>query len=509
MLENQRYAVWLAGILIAGFALRFLLPGDRWFWYDEIYGATYAAQSLWDASIATLRFDLHPPLHSIQMSIWGWFSQSDAWLRLNSVAWGLLAVFLVYWLGRHRFGQREALLAAVILATLPAAVVTSQALRMYPMLMVLALLTWHFSMVYLRENGSRKALVGLALAGLAATYTHATGIFVPVTAGVFGLLVILTERPRLQRIRGWGVTQLAVALASVPAMGNTLVRSISHTTAPDLTSVWNGMATLLMSSAGTRTLVFGAIAAVLWLLLLYALVDRRIRLEILGYIVFPLVLTLLLSYLLRPVWHPRALYYVVPFLAMALSVGFVQVANGLSRITGDERVPWIQVGLAGFAAVVLATGALVTENLRSKPHAFPQATEYLKENIQDGDVVLAPHHAIFWGIARYWVGPHWGSATQIQGEPETARWQDIYDRMGDRLAWVGLQAETRSIPANGTRLYIGQNPDADFETAERIWLVHHSRVPEVDWLGGMGFEQQSENDFRGIRVRLFVRLNDD
>ncbi|ABM62319.1 glycosyltransferase family 39 protein [Halorhodospira halophila] len=345
-----RTSLWawgpLAVVLGLAAGLPALLPPDRWFWFDEMFQATYASQSMLDAILATLRFDLHPPLHSMQMVVWGWIHDSDTWLRLNSVFWGVLTVALVYFCGRRRIGEREALVAALLLAVLPAAVAAGQTLRMYPMLAALAVLTWHFSTAWLSEAASRKALWGLGAAGVAAIYTHATGIFIPVTAGFFGLVLIAAYRPDWSRIRAWGLTQIVIVVLALPAMGDTLVRSIGHTAVAELADIWIGLTDLVMSSIGVREGLMMGLAFAIWALALAAIAPMRSRWLVIAYVVFPVLLVLGLSYGLRPVWHPRALFYILPFIALGAGTTLVWLADRLGGLA-PRHGPMLKGALVG------------------------------------------------------------------------------------------------------------------------------------------------------------------
>ncbi len=480
-----------------------LLPADRWFWYDEMYQATYAAQSMLDAILATLRFDLHPPLHSMQMVVWGWIHDSDTWLRLNSVFWGTLTVALVYLCGRRRLGEREALVAALLLALLPAAVAASQTLRMYPMLAALAVLTWHFTTAWLMEGAGRRALWGLVVVGLAAAYAHATGIFIPVTAGAFGLMLIAVFRPDGGRVRGWLLAQVAIAALAIPAMANTLVRSIGHPVVPTLEDVLNGLISLLLSTVGSQAGAFQLLALLLWGLAIAAVIPVRSRWLVIGYVLFPIILVLGLSYGLRPVWHPRALFYILPFVAMGVGVALIAFADRMSEFA-SLRPAVLRGAVVGTVASVLTVATLWNNEIRSKAHDFPSAVTWIQSEAQPDDVVLAPHHAYFWGVNRYWIGPRWGSVMEIQGWPGSERWEQIYEELGE--TWrqrLRLEGKTRSVTTDeGPEIFIGYRPDDRFEEAPRIWVVGGGG-DRLDWLEDFGFQEEEQRDFQGLGARLY------
>ena len=61
------------------------------------------------------------------------FGVSELSARIPSVVFGLLSVLLIFWMGRHFFGSRAGIIAALLAACLPFEIVQSRACRMYSM----------------------------------------------------------------------------------------------------------------------------------------------------------------------------------------------------------------------------------------------------------------------------------------------------------------------------------------------------------------------------------------
>lgn len=137
-LTTTRYQLPL--VLLLAIFLR-LINLNQSFWLDE------AAQILFSARPLSQQFDLltdfHPPLYYLLVHFFTYVSYTEWWLRLSSVAIGVITVWSVYKLTDYLAGPRAALLAALFLAVSPYHVYYSQELRMYALSALLAVLSAH------------------------------------------------------------------------------------------------------------------------------------------------------------------------------------------------------------------------------------------------------------------------------------------------------------------------------------------------------------------------------
>lgn len=119
-------------ILFAATILR-IINLNQSLWLDE----TISAIAVQDNSFLDLitKFapgDVHPPLYYLILKLWtNIFGYSEVALRLPSVIFGVLTVFVVYKIGGKIFNPRVGALAAIFIAVNPLAVYYSQEARMY------------------------------------------------------------------------------------------------------------------------------------------------------------------------------------------------------------------------------------------------------------------------------------------------------------------------------------------------------------------------------------------
>jgi 4-amino-4-deoxy-L-arabinose transferase-like glycosyltransferase len=293
--------------------------------------------------------DTSPPLYYVLLS--GWtrlFGTGDAELRLCSLFFAVLALPIVWLLGRDLGGPRMAWTAAVLFAFSPVSVFYSVEGRMYSLLWFFAAaLAW--TTLALSRRGARPALmaawVALAAGGL---LTHYFFLFVWF-AFVSWLLLLPARLGRAAALGLAAASALAVApwYARVPesltrwrVSGSWLAEPLRWREA--LTRPFELAWSLLAGGSfwGGSPLVDGGLAVAWLLLALHLLRSGRLR-DVLGR-----------ERLLLWLWVGAAV--------------FGPLAFDLLRHTGASRVP--RYILAGFPGAMLLA-ALGIEQLRGRAHA--------------------------------------------------------------------------------------------------------------------------------------------
>lgn len=202
-LPALRWRVSILQILLLALIVR--LPGMfESFWYDETFTGAAARVPLTHLPGVILA-DVHPPLP--YLLAWGTgriIGTSEIALRLPSLLAGLAVVWAVYDLSRiSQIGKRPALLAAVMVALLPAHVYYSNEARAY-MLLTLAVL---LAMIALLDNKPRL----FALSAAALPYLHNIG-FVYLAVLILAAYIL---RPR-RRWRFYATWAGLIGLAWLP-----------------------------------------------------------------------------------------------------------------------------------------------------------------------------------------------------------------------------------------------------------------------------------------------------
>lgn len=206
-------------LCLAAFVLRLVLLPDANVWYDEGISSWTARLPL--AEIAAYQAAAqHPPLHYWFLHLWGALAGDTAFpLRYSSVLFGVLAVPLLFQLGRRLGGWRLGALAALLLAVARFHIEWSQQIRMYALATTLTVLSLYLATRLLREPSLQlwllHGLVGLL--GLATLYLFALiWLSENLVALLAWLLPLGGQRRSLAWFGRWLAVQVAVALAYLP-----------------------------------------------------------------------------------------------------------------------------------------------------------------------------------------------------------------------------------------------------------------------------------------------------
>ncbi len=122
--------IWL--ILLLGLILR-LISLNQSLWLDEAINITAAKSfALFDLITKYATADFHPPGYFALIWFWGRLGNfSEIWMRVPSVIFGVLTIWIVYLIGKRLFSKDFALLASLLLAVNPLHIYYSQEARMY------------------------------------------------------------------------------------------------------------------------------------------------------------------------------------------------------------------------------------------------------------------------------------------------------------------------------------------------------------------------------------------
>jgi 4-amino-4-deoxy-L-arabinose transferase-like glycosyltransferase len=188
----------LVALTFVGVLLRAVRLSFQPLWWDEGYSVWFATHSLGQMAALTAE-DIHPPLYYALLH--GWTSVLGAGpiaLRLFSVLCGVLAIPVLYAVGRRLLGSRQGgLWAALLLAVNPLHIYYSQEIRMYGLVALLsaAILAVAWEVLEREDTLSSdvawlpRSLIGplilYILLTTAALYTQYYAAFLPVSLTVY------------------------------------------------------------------------------------------------------------------------------------------------------------------------------------------------------------------------------------------------------------------------------------------------------------------------------------
>lgn len=224
----------LAAIVALAAGLRIHGTGRHELCFDEAISARMAA-----GTVGEIMRGEHspktPPLYPLALNAWARvFGESEVALRGLSVLFGVLFVSGLGLAGAAHYSRGAGLAAAGAAAVAPLCVFYSQHARCYAMLMLIALVFFHYTL-RLGGRGSGGSRAGFLLSGCALLYTHACGFFLLPAAPLYFLL-LRKWRAVVSSSFLAGAAVLAGAVFWVPAMS-----APPHAMHPWIDNLWNSM----------------------------------------------------------------------------------------------------------------------------------------------------------------------------------------------------------------------------------------------------------------------------
>ncbi len=211
----------LVGILALGALLRLIQLDFQPLWWDEGYSVFFATRAF-DVMLARTAIDIHPPLYYALLQGWiAAFGKTAETLRLMSVVFGIAALPLLYLVAKKLFDARVGLVAAFLLALSPLSIYYAQELRMYGMVLFLALGSVAAQLKILKaENAARGAPSQIAswlyvTATVALLYTQYFAAFLIVAQIVVALYLKYRARWPIS-LRAWSARWLSVGALYLP-----------------------------------------------------------------------------------------------------------------------------------------------------------------------------------------------------------------------------------------------------------------------------------------------------
>lgn len=186
-MNQKKY--WIIAILFLGFLLRLYKISYQSIWLDEALSVYYSQQTL--THIINLKGNT-PPLYYLLLNIWiHIMGSSEFSIRLLSVFFGTLSVFMMYLLGARMFNNKVGIYSALLLALSPVHIYYAQEARSYSLLFLLTLLSMYF---YLKLRGgfSKRFIYGYVVSSVLLIYSHHSGILILLAQNIHQLTTVPT-----------------------------------------------------------------------------------------------------------------------------------------------------------------------------------------------------------------------------------------------------------------------------------------------------------------------------
>jgi mannosyltransferase len=222
LIENiriERHTLILIAILILGLFLRLYCLTCESLWLDEGYSVTWAKQEPSEMIEAVSR-DVHPPLYFLILHYWiALFGDAEFTIRLLSVIFGFIAIFMMCRVGSLIFDRNVGLLSSLILSLSVFHIHYSQEIRGYSLMVLLALFSMYFFIRLFQERKNSMSVLYI-LSSTLLLYTHFFGLLVIAAQNTYLILefMLSRKRPSLGFVR-WLLLQAILFVLFLPWLG--------------------------------------------------------------------------------------------------------------------------------------------------------------------------------------------------------------------------------------------------------------------------------------------------
>jgi len=200
-------------LILISAVIRFYQIGRESFRGDEIQTGYFVRTGIGNIIKTSGLERSNPPLYWIILHGWAkMFGYRDAVLRIPSAFFSILAVWMMFLVGRRLFDPTAGLIAALLTAGSSFHLYFAQDARNYSLLLLLSLVSiWAFLLVI--QKGRRWTFAVYGTASVLLAYTHIYGLFIIAAQALFFLLYWKKHRP-LRRL--YIATMLIVGATCIP-----------------------------------------------------------------------------------------------------------------------------------------------------------------------------------------------------------------------------------------------------------------------------------------------------
>ncbi len=460
-------APWIiAGLMLVATVFSFTFFQQQSLRLDE-------AQSLWQTSHTPLKIldiiakDVHVPFYHLILHFWQVvFGTSVSLARFLSFIFFLLAMPVVYALGRLCYDVKTSLFATVLFIVSPFMNWYGNEIRMYSLFVLIVLLNQYFFLrIYkLRSPG---AWAGFAITSVLGVYTHYFFFLILLT----NILFYLYNRKdfEVKSLMKFFNTYALTALLFVPWVFYVLyIGQTSNSTpmlsAPTTVNLFNTLSEFIF---GFQTDHLNTILVSLWpLTILFVFLalrkNHRVTPETI-YLLFafllPNVVAFMVSVAIRPVYVTRYLIFTMPSMYFIISWLISTYPRRLAMVVRTVLIG-VMVVMLGVEAVSATTP--VKENYREAAH-------FLEENSKASDIVAISAPFTMYPVLYYYNGaaalstlPMWDMSKQGPIPP---------------FSEENLPGEVEKLAAGHDSLWLLLSYDQGYQEKLRLYFdTHYERT---------------------------------
>ena len=402
-------------VLVLAIFLRLITLGSRDYWHDEVHDIL-KAQRLKGVLLEGELVSNHPPLFNVLVRIWGTFGDYDNewYMRALPMMLGVCGVVAIYLLGRVLISRRAGLFAALLLALSPLHVVHSQDFKVYILLPFTGAITGLLLYLAMRDN-QRRIWAGYAVMASIACYSDLFAAPLLVSLNLWAVGLIGLRRDYRDRMVPLLVANTVGAVLYLPMLALMVRRAQAimidapqwWVPPPDLAKIYYVYKSAAFGYSDTAPALQLAVVLFTGLFLLGAFAVWNRDRAVLAYLSMWCVLSILQLYLISHIGNSVFLIrgtipYLIPLWILA--------GAGIAQLKGSALRVLAAAGMTAVLAVPLFERYTDQYPVLEYPHRpgvhppmeYRAATDYIRDNWRDGDIVIHATNATWYPM--FWYG---------------------------------------------------------------------------------------------------------
>lgn len=513
----------LFSLLVMGAFFRLYQLGRDSLWWDEIQTIIRVKESYWTMLRLAYLSTIDPHLLLYDSLVHGmlYFGRSDFIVRLPSAVFGILAIILIFKVGKLLFDSDVGMISAFLLSISAVHIAYSQELRAYSLLVFLSLLSLLFFYQALFNN-KKKYWIGYILSTALCLYTHYFAFFILLIEIAFVACLLgdyfLKKRKKVEItpkvIAPFLISLAIIFLLYLPWLPAFVKHALVRSHGPGKGVTLENLSVVLRELTVWRyidSFPYKELLPGLFLLgLLISLKrQRRESLLILLWIGLPFLILFLIRYSVRIC--TRHVLFILPIFLITVSAGIMGIVDSLivarskigrflrrgpdflSQKESLKTVLALLLTIVVFFPLMVASIPSWYSHQRS---GYKEAAQYLEAHLEEGEIIASrdqnswnavgwyldpgltntlPHSPPSGYIRMWWIGPSYMPLYEEDVKPRAMKngLKPMFKNQ-DVALFKGIIMRTSPIlilPPVGERRW---SYDADYRNLSRVYADYYS-----------------------------------
>ena len=489
-------------VVIFGAILRIYKLGSKSLWFDEICHVLVSKNSI-PGVLEGASHHPCPPLDYIILHFFLYFGDSEFIVRLPSAIFGILAIILIYKVGKMLFGTKEGLISAFLLSISPMHIWYSQEARMYSLFTFLSLLSLFFFYNAIKEN-DKKSWAGFIFSTLLCVYTHYFAFFVVLVEMLFLLFILIKNQYSVRKgelsgnigkttLLSFVFSIIIIFLLFTPwlnvfiAQTHRLHGILWYGLQPTLSFfkiIFYALGVFNPPEVLKRLFDVGGLKATLFIfaIFLYGIISSVKKYEDQTILLFlwvsvPIVVSFALSYYRGPMTTDRNMIFILPVYLIAISKGITNISQSIVQLTDRlisktssiNRVKSKQLTIIFLVILLLASisiAAIEQGYTRPKQDWWRGTADYLTTHVKEGELIVIFQDKFMEDLTSCRNAPAPHLAFYYEGDAEIIA-------LPKNITSVNI---VNTVPGNYTKIWFVSSPLLGVNSELLNWLNSNCRL---------------------------------